>query len=157
VRPVIIGMNNPISLDSHYALYPHPPGCAGHRLWKMLEVETGATMLQYLRAFDRRNLLPTREWTGPRDARAAAEAMVPTLVDRHVLLLGAEVRRAFDLADLLPGTSVDLITDDGRRFYYLPHPSGRNLWYNDEANRQLAARVLAGLYELSTGKTRNAE
>jgi len=156
-RVIVIGMNNPISLDQRHALYPHPPGCVGHRLWKLLETETGASMSQYLRAFDRRNLLPTCEWTGRRDAREAAEAILPDIQGRTILLLGAEVRKAFGQIDLQPGDFVDVLafslcedqsSEKRWRFYYLPHPSGRNLWYNDEANRQLASGLLANLYNL---------
>ena len=151
-RPVIVGMNNPLGSDPRHALYPHPAGCAGYRLWKLLEERTGASRSQYLSVFDRRNLLPTREWTGSREARRAAEAILPDIQGRTILLLGAEVRKAFGQIDLQPGDFVDVLvfslSEKRWRFYYLPHPSGRNLWYNDEANRQLASGLLANLYNL---------
>lgn len=34
-KPLIVGMNNPLSATPEHALYPWPRGCAGHRLYEM--------------------------------------------------------------------------------------------------------------------------
>jgi hypothetical protein len=136
-------MNNPRSLAPEHALYPWPPGCAGHRLFEMLRaVEPSATMTRYRDRFDRVNLV-----SGPWNAayaRERADQLRPTLTGRSVVLLGREVTRAFGIRgeiDCLPWRYHGII------FYLLPHPSGRNLKYNDPDCRLQVGRVLAKLYQ----------
>lgn len=147
MKPVLIGMNNPYGADPHYALYPQPDGCAGHRLWKMLHEECGASMVQYRDSFDRMNLV-----TGPWDAKRAKLRAVELRVElatRTVVLLGGQVRDAFGHKSMdgvyrefgLLASDID--------FYQVPHPSGRNLWYNDEANRKRVGQLFASLYRQS--------
>lgn len=147
MKPLILGMNNPLSDDPEFDLYPYPEGSAGHRLWKLLP--EGTTRNQYMAAFDRRNLLHARKWDA-REARHAAQDLLPELVGRLVVLLGTEVRSALGLPavvplsmhesllrpDASPGTQIML------RWVALPHPSGRNLWYNNEDNRLRAGDLL---------------
>lgn len=149
-RPLLVGMNNPISLLPEHALYPAPDGCAGARLWRLLESETGAGMRDYLRAFERVNLV-----TGPWDAgvaRCAADDLQDSgrLRGRRVVLLGREVARAFAFGSLkYPVPWLNPLVGEGTIFYPLPHPSGRNTWYNSEDNRRAAAQLLAYLYRES--------
>jgi hypothetical protein len=135
-------MNNPVSLDPRYALYPLPVGCAGNRLYEMLrEVLPSATMGGYARRFERINLV-----SGPWDAAAArvrAAELRPTLVGRHVVLLGLQVARAFEVDPRCTTCN----EDDDAIFYLLPHPSGRNLLYNDPGRRRATGELLARLYE----------
>jgi hypothetical protein len=141
-RPVLVGMNNPMSDDPAHALYPLPLGCAGSRLWEMLAEETGATRQQYLRAFERVNLV-VGPWSRAA-ARVGAAQLSARLAGRTAILLGAQVRDAFGhspTGDVLAPYQVD-----GTLFYQLPHPSGRNLWYNHEANRRRAGQVLGDVY-----------
>jgi len=143
MKPVIIGMNNPLSSDPKHVLYPYPPGCTGYRLWKMLEARRpGVLRKQYLDTFDRRNLVSTIAWD--KDvAEKSARTMRPELVGRVVLLLGQDVRRAFGVPPLL----VHPQEIDGVTWRQLPHPSGRNLWYNEPKNRRLAEVLLGDLYD----------
>lgn len=141
-RPVLIGMNNPVSVDPAHALYPLPKGRAGHRLYEMLaEVNPSVTMSSYARTFERLNLV-----IGPFDravARERAAELIPVLAGRGVVLLGKEVARAFYVVD-----EIDWIPRrvHGATFYLLPHPSGRNHKYNDPDVRRAAGEVLARLY-----------
>lgn len=135
-RPVIVGMNNPVSVRPEHALYPHPPGCAGYRLWKMLHDYTGASRGVYTRGFERMNLV-TGVWSTIR-ARERAERLRAEMTGRTVLLLGEEVRRAVGVDRLLADPQLWC----GVTWRQLPHPSGRNPWYNDAANRRLAGAVL---------------
>lgn len=155
MRPIIVGMNNPRSLAPEHVLYPWPPGCAGHRLWQMFYDACGATMSQYRDAFERRNLM-VGPWLA-QVARVAASSMLPGLAGRDVVLLGEEVRRAFGVVPRLPWprdlqSSWDWSPAPGEveptRFYVLPHPSGRNLLYNDPAVRREVGTVLAHLRAL---------
>jgi len=153
-RPIIVGMNNPLSMRPEHALYPAPRGCAGHRLWSVLHDACGASRSDYLRAFERVNLV-TGEWSSPA-AQMAASAMLPRLASRRVALLGTEVWRAFELdagAEVLSCSSIDVVLSivprhvEMVRFYRVPHPSGRNRWFNDPINRAAVGRLLGDLYK----------
>jgi hypothetical protein len=64
------------------------------------------------------------------------------LEGRTVVILGAEVWRVLGLKARPPGTCTIAL---GARYYFLPHPSGRNLFYNDEENRRMAGTLLRRL------------
>lgn len=140
-------MNNPLSQEPEHALFPYPPGCTGWRLYDMLqEACPGVLKHQYLATFDRRNLV-VGDWS-VRAARLGARAMYASLCGREVVVLGNGPRDAFGLKPLL--LHPQLIA--GITWRQLPHPSGRNLWYNDRANRALAAALLAELYNSTVRK-----
>lgn len=148
MRPILLGMNNPLSRDPRHALFPSPPGCTGHRILEMLRERRTVTISQYLRAFDRRNLVSGERWSSARGS-AGADELVRELMGsgRTVVVLGSETRRALGLERVL----IHPVTAHGVHWRQLPHPSGRNLWYNDPACRALAADLLAELYDSSTG------
>ena len=140
-RTILLGMNNPLSQDPEYALYPAPVGCTGWRIWQLLRRRVpDVTQFQYVRAFDRRNLV-TGEWT-PRAARAAAIDFTLAARGRNVVVLGAAAAGALGLPMLL----IHPQEIGGVTWRQLPHPSGRNRWYNEEANCDLAAMLLESLY-----------
>lgn len=142
MKPLLLGMNNPLSDEPQFDLFPYPEGSAGWRLWKMLPGDVRRA--QYLRMFDRRNLLRAREWS-PVEARAAAEELLPELKKRPVVVvLGSEVRAALGFR---PAEPLSRHVERGVRWIAFPHPSGRNRWFNDEANRRRAGEVLASLVE----------
>lgn len=146
-RPVLLGMNNPISSRPEYALYPYPPGCTGHRLLRLLQRRLpGVGRREYLAAFDRRNLLHRLTWSRA-DARRAAEefleVQVPELLGRTVVVLGDQVRNLLGLEKML----IHPVESHGVTWRQLPHPSGRCLWYNDQHCAELAALLLEELYE----------
>lgn len=147
-KPVLIGMNNPLNSDPKYALFPHPPGCTGHRIFKMLESRRpGVLRGQYLDTFERINLVDGKVWIG-RDAKgrrvlqARANSLVAALQGRTVVLLGNEVRDAFGVPPLL----VHPQEIRGVTWRQLPHPSGRCHWYNDPKNREVAALLFEELF-----------
>lgn len=148
-RPVLVGMNNPISADPEHALYPHPPGCAGARLFHMLEEQLpNIKRRDYLQAFERVNLV-TGDWSATAGRRGAAE-LLPRLTGRMVCLLGRDVLQSFGLhrghvaAPLAWQHTLGLTGGFG--WCLVPHPSGRNTWYNDKENRTRTGRLLATLY-----------
>ncbi len=143
-KPVLLAMNNPLSTDPADALVPWPDRCTGWRIWRMLADVADATQDQYVAAFDRRNLVAGQEWS-PAAGRSAAPAVIKSLRDRTVLVLGAATIEALDLERNAPGWYAP--GPLGMSYGWLPHPSGRCLWYNDPANRRLASMVLAGLYQ----------
>lgn len=135
-------MNNPLSVDPRYALFPAPANCTGYRLWKMLQSrDPTITRKQYLDGFDRRNVLSQLRWDGEA-AGAAADLIASVLRGRVVLALGDSVRKALGAPRLL------LHPQEWRgvTLRQLPHPSGRCRWYNDPVSRDLAATLLHELY-----------
>lgn len=136
-------MNNPLSLDPEHALFPAPAGCTGHRIFRMLEEHNpGLLRAEYLRVFDRRNMLTAVKWNKGA-ARVAAPGVWSRLVGRQVVILGSEPRLALGLPR---AGEVYWREDDGVRWCSLPHPSGRCLWYNDRVNRLCAGLLLDELY-----------
>jgi hypothetical protein len=151
MRPIILGMNNPLSVDPRHALYPWPAGCTGHRIWRLLQRRCQVSDAEYLEAFDRRNLVDG-DWSAAKAVRSAEDLrmeLTARLSTSVVLVLGEAPRRALGLPKIL----VHPETRDGVIYRQLPHPSGRCLWYNDETCADLAAMVLEELYE--SGKTSN--
>lgn len=139
MRPVLLGMNNPISSDPRHALYPHPPGCAGWNLRKY----SGLTDEEYLARFDRRNILSQRKWE-KREALAAADVLREELGPRRVVLLGVEVAAIMRL----PVSYAPFIwrrTEAGGWWAGLPHPSGRCREWNDLLVRACAEVFLQEL------------
>ena len=137
MRPLLLGMADPHSDDPRHALYPDPPGCAGHRLYAM----TGMTIREYLTSFKRANLCG-RDW----DAVVAQERAGKLLSERiatPVVVLGCAVWNALGLGPR-PGNG-ESVRVSRRHFYYLPHPSGQNLAYNDPATRAIARQLLRRL------------
>lgn len=126
-------MNNPYGADPAMALYPLPARSAGGRLQQM----SGLSRTEYLRVFDRRNVL-TGEWAAAR-AREASPALRTELQGRTVVLLGAPVNSV-----MRGGTEHELApsfrwTPDGHGGWMarIPHPSGLNHFYNDPLHRTL--------------------
>lgn len=148
MRPVILGMNNPRSDDPDHALWPHPNGCTGYRLWQMLnQADPSVTKERYLLAFDRRNLLGTRKWDAAKARMEAGRLLMGVdFMAREVLVLGDEVRRAFEL----PKKPLGCVDMYNATWWQIPHPSGLNRFYNSESNRAAVATVLKGLYDRST-------
>lgn len=154
-RPLLVGLQNPLSDDPRYALYPEPEGCTGWHLAQMLAPEFSNR--DYLRAFDRVNLLRGDERVGGRGYRQslgdAGLRLVGEIVGRKstvVLLLGTDVCGAvFGWKKRPPWLSwVEwkiTRTEGPIRLLAFPHPSGRNRWYNRPGNREAAAQELRRL------------
>lgn len=157
-RTVLLGMNNPLSDDPKYALFPLPTGCTGHRLYEMFSDSaerrsTSVSRLDYIRGFCRRNVLAGREWSKAA-AREAAPALARELADRRVVVVGVSVLEALRLPrpagwcvwlESEPRSSGLLETED-RSFTYclIPHASGRCREYNDlELCRRVGDLLLA--------------
>lgn len=88
----------------------------------------GGPREEYIRGFERRNLLGTRKWNLALARRVAPEVW-DSLEGRRVLVLGSAVRTALGLPPtrwILPHRD-----ETGREWRLVPHPSGRNRLYND--------------------------
>lgn len=136
-------MNNPVSTLPGHELYPVPKGCTGHRLWTMLAARTGAKMTEYRDTFERRNLV--RGVTFDKlHAKARAHEITCELENsgRTIVLLGQDVRKAFGHPPVLIHPQVI----GGCTWRQIPHPSGRNMYYNDPENKKVVELLLEELY-----------
>jgi hypothetical protein len=137
-------MNNPVSSRPGHELFPYPPGCTGHRILELLQTRLpNVTRRQYLDRFDRRNLVPHKIWH-KQTARDNAVKLEQELwfSGRTIVLLGGDVANAFKHPRLLLHPQVI----GGATWRQVPHPSGRNLWYNHPTNRFMVATLLEDLY-----------
>lgn len=137
MRPILLGMNNPHSTDPTKALLPTPNGSAGHRLWKL----SGYPEEQYLFKYERVNLVNEIKWE-PVSAKAAAVKFSTGLSSRTVVVLGFETWKMFGFPAISPCDSIGV---DSSTFYFVPHPSGRNLWYNEDGNQKKVRELLRRL------------
>lgn len=144
MKPMLVGANNPLHSAPEYALYPYPPGCTGDRIFQMLESRIpDIRRKQYLDGFERRNLVNSKVWDAKEAERGAAKLEQELWGSgRVVVLLGNDVRAAFRH----PRSLLHPYIVGGVTYRQIPHPSGRNLFYNDATNRELVARLLEDLY-----------
>ena len=101
------------------------------------------TEAEYLQFTDRHNLFnaPISDWV-PELARRSAEDIWPSMVGRATMLLGARVVTAFSLNPSRLHLDWQAVDGQGTIVSMLPHPSGRNLWWNEAENRAAARRFL---------------
>jgi hypothetical protein len=130
-------------------LFPLPKTSAGGRLQSLMGITRG----RYLRQFDRVNLLQhfpgkhKRDDKFPmRDAKIAAAAMYPLLLGRPVIFVGRNVAGAFGF-DIPFHEWHALMGVTPTEIAVIPHPSGRNHWYNSPSNQELARLFWAEFLE----------
>ena len=136
---LLLGENNPYGSDPEFALYCYPPGCAGYRLRRIL----GLPQHQYL-ALHRKNLCDG-DWSNAAARTRALELLDPHAPWRVMVLLGRKVTAAFekvalDDAPLVPFSMTGCCP--GMTLVSLPHPSGRNLVWNQSWARDRARQLL---------------
>jgi hypothetical protein len=128
----LVGMNSKTGI----ALLPSETGksTAAERLLAM----SGLAREEYLKRFHRVNVLRQARWSRWR-ARAAG-AFLRRELRGDVIVLGREAWRSMGL----PRTEFfeSFAGSGGATFYLVPHPSGRNLLYNDRASRLRLKRLL---------------
>lgn len=135
---IAVGATDLYGVNPAHALHYLPRTASGNRL----RVVMGLTDLHY--HCIRRYNLCSAEWQ-LQAAQVAAEHLKTILFDSVFILLGTNVRKAFDK----PGPW--LITHDmvnNNVFLTLPHPSGRNRMWNVPGAK---ARALALLAEAAPG------
>lgn len=162
MKPLLIGQAPGPNTNPDLPLFPVPKTSAGGRL----QVMTGLTRGQYLDHFERINLLPYFPGKVKRDdkfpmppARLAATAIKPLLAGRTVILVGRNVAEAFEF----PAEFHDWVRWPVRRpcivtkstglaaMAVIPHPSGRNHWYNKAENRARSAAFWADFLNPAEG------
>lgn len=148
-KSVLLGMNNPISEDPRLALWPSPKYSTGGRILDLINDQRLqapiASPAGFAVAFERANLL-IGGWRKEEARQAGRWARRYYDVRRStVIVFGEKVWGALGLPS---GHPLVLPTSQtGGEWRRLPHPSGRNLWYNDPQNRLVAAILLRELYD----------
>lgn len=142
VKPLIVGEHNPYGSDPHFALYPAPDGCSGHRLCRLI---LGMRRTDYLRAFERVNLC-SGVWKDSEATQCAYELSWRCIrTNCKLVLCGAKVCSAFDV-EFRPFERL------GTHVLVLPHPSGANRMWNDvgafQRARDAAAAFLPEIADL---------
>jgi uracil-DNA glycosylase len=128
------------------------------RCGKFLAQLMGITHESMLREFDFTNVLDYWPGKGPggdlfpiKLAQEEAVKMLPSMRGRTVVLLGANVARAFQLGKFSymgwyavcnPEDHGDVVVP---RLTVVPHPSGRVRFYNSAANRDVVSKFLRSL------------
>lgn len=150
-----------------HPLYPYPRTSAGGRLYALTPFYDGSLggMRRYIDATIRFNIVPeypgARRW--PVDlARAQARNLLRSGVadDRVVVLVGRRVleavwRELYSVIGPDEARPCSIVYHCRESRYarpradigYLPHPSGRNRWYNDPDNARLARRFLEEVFD----------
>lgn len=138
MRPILLGMNNPLSSNPDDALVYWPEGCTGHRVLGLLQrADPAVSGDDYLEMFDRRNLVAGRAWSDAAAREAARQ--FDTRGSRSVVVLGAKTWAAFGA----PATPWLSSCSDGQvEWWRVPHPSGLNRWYDVPGNARSAADLL---------------
>lgn len=123
-------------------------GDAGKRFAKYAEID-GWTLFEL---FDVANVLD--RWPGRLDggdawpmddARAAMEKLWDQQKWRRVVLLGSRVRSVHPRVEVRTAEFFKWVSVDRCRVATMPHPSGRNRWYNDSNNVKSAVDFLRDL------------
>lgn len=143
---VAVGEVNPFGSDPYFALYHLPRTSSGNRL----RIIMGLSDADYLKRVQRINLC-----SGTWD-RVQALVAADDLIMRNpgtCVLLGARVRRVFEIALNKKWTSSSSLAEWGWRSFSLynlplrivclPHPSGRCRSWNDSGTYERARRVLS--------------
>lgn len=146
-RPLLVGEAPGPNTRADCPLFPIPGTSAGGRLCRM----SGLRRADYVRLM-RLNLLPTypgKKW--PREEAADAARNVcggGLLLGRNTLLVGARVKDAFSevISVLRMAEPCEPLRGGwnarGGLVAWIPHPSGRNLWYKSQGNRDTVSVFL---------------
>lgn len=131
MKPLIVG-----EAPNRSGSYRTP--CEG-RVGRRLAACCGLSFDDYLRRFERTNVFarPPARWRIAVARRRAWRLVRGRFGDRVVVVLGRRAAAAFGLFDYFVWTRV------GRaRVTVVPHPSGRNRYWNDPARVARAARFM---------------
>ena len=135
MRPYVLGLNNP---QGNPPLSVDPPGGTGDRLWRMINEAGGVSAEDWLKGTQRANLLS--DPVLPRDYKSAAnrrgEYLATLIASRTVIVLGQVV------ATPVGHTEPPLVWNKERNWVMIPHPSGRNMFYNNPVHRAAVGALL---------------
>jgi hypothetical protein len=148
MRPLLLGMARGDGKRGPQLL-PSTSGDGNSAADRLLRI-SGMTREKYLASFERRNALPYG-WS-KKAAREASTEIRKRFRGRTVVVLGRETWRAIGLPRIEWLDHHEEVAGEGRRsrskltvWYLVPHPSGRNPWYNLAKNRAKVTMLLARL------------
>jgi len=156
MRTLLVGLDNPHSNDPKNALAPLPSEATGGRIVELIQQSLpDYTIKDYLREFHRINLYPIKMAASGKGATKADRMMAQWCLMyamragyENVVLFGNRVKAAFaDIAPEWPNDCDYCRVGDTISFWYVPHPSGRNRFYNDVRNRVKVGLLLSNLRE----------
>ena len=145
VKPLIVG-----EAPSKNEATPRPiEGCVGKRLAACCNMPLAC----FLDHFDRVNLLSVRQDTKEkgfefdlRSAKVAAEVMKQNFKEGQVVLfLGRRVAEVFGVHNHY--FALNIVGE--AQVYIIPHPSGVNRWWNEDANKDRAFVFMQTIVELT--------
>jgi uracil-DNA glycosylase len=114
-------------------------GDSGRRLAAMI----GVPLADFLESTDRMNVVDTPdEWGDKQRVQWGLVQVVGAMRDRDVILLGGKVSRALGI--YIP--RFEWSARAGSRIAVMPHPSGRNRFWNDPDNVEKAEAFLREAY-----------
>ena len=149
--PMVVGQCPGREIPISWALFPYPTNSAGYRLWRMCQEAVAPDRFfraDYLRTFRRVNVMnhPVEfaKHRVPRERKAALLRRFASEQVSTVIILGYTVAEKLDLGrpSLCSATSGGAFS-----FTVIPHPSGRNPWYEYEANRARVVDFLGNVIE----------
>lgn len=139
MKPYLIGESNPYSDDPKFALYPRPRHSAGGRLCLLV---LGMPEAEYLRTFERRDLLKGPKWSKLAAGMAAAKLLEES-AGAPLVLLGAKVHEAFGY----PYEPFMVRTRERQTLVLLPHPSGLSRAWGERGALERARALVSPLLQ----------
>jgi hypothetical protein len=139
-RVLLVGEDNPQSVDPKHALYCYPSGCAGNRLQEdILQMAASGYLALW------RTNLCTPAWSLVAARKRASELLDTAAPWELVVMLGRKVTSVFDkvCGELEPTPPFSHHSWGRFTLVHIPHPSGRNLVWNSEANRSRARGIVS--------------
>jgi hypothetical protein len=137
---LLVGEDNPISMDPRYALYHEPNGCSGHRLQRRV---FGLDARRHYLALWRTNLC-VGGWDQDM-AEERAEQLMPPFPWTVIVLLGKKVAKAAGRALGTTIPAMDVHHASGVAVVSLPHPSGRNPVWGSKGVIEQARRLMTSV------------
>lgn len=164
MRPLLVGEDNPLGgcprcppepwepcgSCRSAPLWPNPVNSAG---WRLCHKVLGISVHDYLRRFDRTNLVRGR-WS-TKAAREQAQ-LISAGPSRVLVLLGAKVSAAFGV-DFAPFEWRENAPARGKLMVVLPHPSGLCRLWNVAGNYDRARQAVAEALDVWDDSVRTAE
>jgi len=165
-RTVIVGIAPGKAGHEGQPLSAIAPQSSGRKIADMIGVSWSA----YMQTFDRVNIcpFPQKGTIKVKDWQPAAENLAGSILrQRRVIMLGPNVAECFGINRAVYNFGDWKINNSAIRgiggfrigmsmpfdWMVIPHPSGRNLWYNNQYNKELISNVLKDEYERSRSET----
>lgn len=134
---LLVGEQPSPNSSSSCPLFPYPLRSSGGRLWRWSNIP----VIEYLARIRRINLLHryAKRWS-PAEARDRAVQLLSRSRPEKILVCGRRAANAFGVPEWFGP-----IVTTGVEIRAIPHPSPRNVFYNEPLNRERAGDALRWL------------